>query len=84
VWVADIIAPNDKADHIRAKRDIYVNAGILRWEIYSQLRKVDVYAPGQPLRTVGIDGVLDGGDVLPGFQLPVKYLFPEVPLIKTD
>ena len=77
LWVADVISPFDKADDIRAKRDIYIEAGILRWETYEPLQKVDVYAPGQPMRTVGIDGVLDGGDVLPGFTLPVKDLFPD-------
>jgi Uma2 family endonuclease len=77
LWVADIISPHDKADDIRAKRAIYLNAGILRWEVYEPIRVVDVNAPGKPVRTVGIDGVLDGGDVLPGFELPVKDLFPE-------
>lgn len=77
LWVADIISPFDRADDIRAKRDIYMKAGILRWEIYEPIHKADVYAPGQPVRTVDIDGVLDGGDVLPGFTLPMKELFPD-------
>jgi hypothetical protein len=37
---------------------------------------VDVYAPGEPVRTVGMGGTLDGGVVLPGFTLPVRELFP--------
>lgn len=75
LWVADIISLNDKADDIRAKRDIYMKAGILRWEIYVPIQQVDVYAPDQPARTLGINDTLDGGDVLPGFELPVKDLF---------
>lgn len=37
---------------------------------------VDVYAPGEPMRTVGMNGTLAGGAVLPGFTLPVRDLFP--------
>jgi Uma2 family endonuclease len=58
LWVADIISPFDKANDIRAKRDIYMQAGILYWQIYQPIQKVDIYAPGQAMRTVGIDGVL--------------------------
>jgi hypothetical protein len=36
-----------------------------------------VYAPGQPPRTVGIDGTLDAGSVLPGFTLAATALFGE-------
>jgi Uma2 family endonuclease len=72
-----VISPTDKPDDIRAKRLIYIEieAGILYWEVYPKSQSIDVYAPGKPLLTIGIDGVLDGGDVLPGLQIPVKELF---------
>lgn len=76
LWVVEIISPTDKAVNIRTKREIYIEAGILYWEMYPDLRRGDVYAPGQPVRTVGMDGILDGGAVLPGFELPVKDIFP--------
>jgi hypothetical protein len=31
--------------------------------------------PGKKVEIVGIDGVLDGGDVLPGFKLALKDVF---------
>ena len=37
---------------------------------------VEVYAPGQGYQAVGAAGTLDGGDVLPGFSLAVKDIFP--------
>lgn len=74
LWAVEIISPTDKASDIRAKREIYRQAGILYWELYPKSRSVDVYAPGEPMRTVGIDGVLDGGAVLPGFMLPLRDL----------
>jgi Uma2 family endonuclease len=76
LWTVEIISPTDKADEIRRKRQIYVRAGILYWEMYPLSRSVDVYAPGQLMKTVEIDGTLDGGDVLPEFILLMKDLFP--------
>jgi Uma2 family endonuclease len=76
LWAVEIVSPNDKANEIRDKREIYQQAGILYWEIYPKARSVDIYAPGEPVRTVGMGGTLDGGVVLPGFTLPVRELFP--------
>jgi Uma2 family endonuclease len=76
-WAVEIISPTDKPARIEEKRQIYLEAGILYWEVYRQKRAIDVYAPGHPKRTVGMDGVLDGGDVLPGFKLAVRDIFIE-------
>lgn len=77
LWVVEIISPTDKAPDIRDKRQIYLQAGILYWEVYPQSQSIDVYTPGQQVRTVGMDCVLDGGAVLPGFELAVSDLFAE-------
>jgi Uma2 family endonuclease len=75
-WVVEVISPTDKPYEIRAKRQIYLRAKILYWELYPESQSIDVYAPGQPQpRMLGIDDTLDGGHVLPGFMLPVKKLF---------
>jgi Uma2 family endonuclease len=75
LWVVEVISPTEKAIDVRDKRHIYGDAHILYWELYSTLRLIDVYAPGQPPRTVDIDGTLDGGDVLPEFTLALRELF---------
>lgn len=75
LWVIEVISPTDKAPDVRTKRQIYLNAGILCWEIYPLSQSVDVYMSGQEMQTIDIDGVLDGGDVLSGFSLPVRELF---------
>lgn len=74
-WAVEIISPTDKPYEIRAKRQIYLQAKILYWELYPLSQTIDVYVPGQPPRAFGINDTLDGGDVLPGFTLPVKKLF---------
>lgn len=38
-------------------------------------RTVTVYHSRDGIRVLGADGVLDGGDVVPGWTLPVKELF---------
>ena len=75
LWTAEIISPTDKAPDIRAKRQIYLQAGILYWEVYPEAQSIDVYAPDQAMATVGISGVLNGGEILPDFTLPLKELF---------
>jgi Uma2 family endonuclease len=76
-WVVEVISPTDKANEIRKKREIYQKAGILYWEMYPEFINIDIYEPGKPMRTLGIDDVLDGGAVLPGFKLAVKKLFEQ-------
>jgi Uma2 family endonuclease len=53
----------------------YLAAGTVVWVVLPDAQKVWVYTPGQPAKQYGIDGVLDGGDVLPGFTLAVKDIF---------
>jgi Uma2 family endonuclease len=75
LWVAEVISPNDKPHDIRAKRTIYLQAGILYWEIYPDEQSVDVYAPGEAVRTYNIADTLEVGALLPGFSLTVRDLF---------
>jgi Uma2 family endonuclease len=74
-WVVEIISPTDKAEDIRNKREIYLSAGILLWEMYPKSERIDVYPPGESMRIVTIDGTLDGGTVLPGFTISARELF---------
>jgi hypothetical protein len=42
------------------------------------LRQVHVHRPPQVVVTLSSDATLDGGDVLPGFALPLLRLFAEL------
>jgi Uma2 family endonuclease len=54
----------------------YLEAGArLVWCIYPDQMQVVVYSDDEPPRIFGIDDVLDGGDVLPGFELNLAELF---------
>jgi Uma2 family endonuclease len=62
---------------LRTKVVNYLAAGTVVWVVLPETKEVEVYAPGQPKRLVGVDGMLDGGDLLPDFTLPVEEIFPE-------
>jgi hypothetical protein len=49
----------------------------LVWVVWPKQRIVDVWLPGneQPQATLGVDGTLDGGEVVLGFSYPVAALF---------
>jgi len=75
LWAVEVISPTDKATDVSNKREIYLRAGILYWEVYYPPQRVDVYAPGQPPKIYKMGDVLNGGEVLPGFTLEVATLF---------
>lgn len=69
--VIEVVSPTDKVVELDEKIDVYLLDGVrLIWVVDPQRRKATVYAPDreQPLH-LSINGVLDGGDVLPGFTV---------------
>ncbi len=57
----------------------YLAAGArLVWIVNAERRTVDVYRPGGSRTVVGIDGVLDGFDVLPNLAMAVQEIFKVV------
>jgi hypothetical protein len=37
---------------------------------------VEVYRPDQEVQVLSAEDTLDGGDVLPGFKLPLDHILP--------
>ncbi len=71
----EVVSPNDAADEIQRKVSEYLRYGTrLVWVAYPRSKSVVVHTTEKAV-TVVIDGVLDGGDVLPGFSLPVREIF---------
>ena len=69
--VIEVVSPTDKVSELDEKVDAYLLDGVrLIWVIDPQRRKATIYAPDveQPLHLT-VNGVLDGGDVLPGFTV---------------
>jgi len=72
----EVMSPNDDNNKLRAKVFNYTLAGTVVWVVNPKAHTVEVYVPGQPMQTYTVDDVLNGGDVLPKFRLPVKEIFP--------
>jgi Uma2 family endonuclease len=73
----EVKSPTDRKRKMRHKAERYLELGTrMVWLIFPDEQIVEVYVQGdEDVKTVGIDGVLDTGDVLPGFSLPVHELF---------
>ncbi len=54
----------------------YFAAGVkLVWYVYPQTRTVRVYTAPEQVSELGEDQTLAGGDVLPGFSVPIRDWF---------
>ena len=72
----EVISPSNRAGKIRIKVGHYLAAGVpLLWLIYPRRRQVAVHRGDGTVEILDETGVLDGGEVLPGFRLPVSSLF---------
>lgn len=77
----EIISPSEGTHAPIEKAHRYLKAGSKAvWNLHPDERVIDVCTladNGEDLliKTIGIEGVLDGGDILPGFTLPVKEIF---------
>lgn len=74
--VVEIVSPSDTARYVFDKVMEYLDAGVLMVIVIEPRRRtVSVYGSDRVARVLVEGEELDGGDVLPGFRLPVKDLF---------
>lgn len=72
----EVVSPSDSSDYVTDKVMEYLDAGTsLVWLVQPRRRIVTVYTPDRIGRVHGEEDELDGGDVLPGFRLPVAEIF---------
>ncbi len=69
---------NTKAEMIRKRGEYFDSGSRLVWEVDPGDRIVTVYTSANESVVLGEEQTLDGGDVLPGFSLPLKTLFAEL------
>lgn len=73
----EVLSRGNTDEELTIKVANYLAAGTVVWMVKPVEKRVVVFAPGSPARTLGINDTLDGGAVLPGFTLAVKAIFPE-------
>lgn len=74
----EIISPSNSASELQRKVLEFLDAGSrLVWVVDPQARIVTAYRSRDEIRVLGESEELEGGDVLPGFRLPLEALFAE-------
>lgn len=77
----EIKSPDDKVAQLRKKAAYYLaNGSHMVWLIFPEQRLVEIYRPDADVLLL-VDNenrhdVIDGGDLLPGFTLPLREIFP--------
>jgi Uma2 family endonuclease len=74
----EILSPtNTKKEMERKRREYFEGGAELVWEVHPEKQIVNVFTAPEEKTTISMDGVLDGGTVLPGFTLSVKDWFEQ-------
>jgi Uma2 family endonuclease len=74
--VVEVLSPSDRPSEVVAKIEMYQEAGVpLIWLVDPDQRTVTVIATGKMTEILKADDTLEGGDVLPGFRVPVAEIF---------
>ena len=66
---------NTPAEMARKLHEYFEAGTRLVWYVYPERREVEVYTSPDQRTLVSEPGVLTGGDVVPGFELPVREWF---------
>ncbi len=76
----EVIGESNSAYEVQKKIHEYFDAGVVRvWVIYPDQAEVYVYSSPTEIQVIQSGQTLDGGDLLPGFQLPLAALFEDDP-----
>jgi Uma2 family endonuclease len=73
----EVLSPSDRPGALLKKVGEYLEAGArLVWVLFPKTRTAIVYRADGTVTLVDGDGVIDGEDVLPGFTLRLRDVFP--------
>ena len=74
----EVLSPSDRFSDVMRKADDYLRAGTpILWVIDPEGRTAAIFRPGRSPHLIGEDGILDGEDILPGFQITLRDLLEE-------
>ncbi len=74
--VLEVRSPSDSSPDAFAKVQVWLNASVkLVWELNPRTRILTVHRAGRTPQELGIEAVLSGEEILPGFCLPLHRLF---------
>lgn len=80
-FAIEIQSPDDSPREMREKAEYYLkNGSKLVWLLYSKSRSADVCTlrdGKMHIEAMDNEGTLNGGDILPGFTVALKTIFPD-------
>jgi Uma2 family endonuclease len=76
LFVVEIRSDSQTRESQRRKMRAYLKHGTKMGVLVLPGEAVEVYQPGQGVQVLLADDTLDGGDVLPGFKLPLNRILP--------
>jgi Uma2 family endonuclease len=72
----EVLSPSDRMADAMSKVAMYLQAGVcLVWLVDPDARTITVFRPDAAMNMLSAGDTLDGGDVLPGFAVPVVDFF---------
>jgi Uma2 family endonuclease len=75
----EILSPGQNIARLLDKAHFYLlNGARLVWVIDPEAETIAVLAPGEESQTLTPGDTLDGGDLLPGFSVPVDDIFAQI------
>lgn len=75
--VVEVVSPNDRTSEVLGKVGRWLEVGVrVVWLVWPQRRQVQVWHEPTQAVTLGVDDTLTEPDLLPGFELPLRRLFP--------
>jgi Uma2 family endonuclease len=76
----EVVSESNGANEIIIKLSDYFKAGVQQvWVVYPEPRQVYVYTSVTSVQILPDTAVLDGGNLIPGFQLALAELFGDAP-----
>ena len=74
--VVEVICPGNTAEEIEVKTQEWFDFGVrMVWLVYPKTKRVHVYTTPDRSTLLNADDTLEGGDVLPGFNVKVSAFF---------
>ncbi len=74
----EVISPSDTVGRIEGKVAEWLESGVrMLWVVSPKMRAVTVYRSLTEIAVLTDKDRLDGGDVVPGFQIPIAEIFAE-------
>lgn len=76
--VVEVISPGERRGKIMQKVQEWLDFGVLViWVVYPKRRQVHLYTASREPQILTADDTLNGGEILPGFETPVRALFED-------